>query len=380
MIYFDNSATTKPYAEVIDSYIKVAENFFGNPSSIHTLGSEAEKLLTQSRKLTAAMLNVNPSEIYFTSGGSEGNNLAIKGTSLEYQSRGKHMITTSVEHPSVLEAFKQLEYLGFDITYLPVDKAGRVNIETLKSAIRKDTILVSIIHVNNEMGTIQPIAEIGKLLKDYPKILFHVDNVQGIGKVPLNISASGIDLCTFSGHKFHAMKGTGFIYIRDGVKLSAILSGGGQESGIRAGTENIAGIVSMTKALRMTLDKMATEIANLQVLKEMLITGLSKIDGIVINTPKEESAPHIVNFSIPKLKPEVLIQSLSKENIYVSTKSACSSKLAQASRILLEAGLGEEIAKSAIRVSFTFSNTAEEVNEFLNVLSQKLSKLQEVMR
>lgn len=381
MIYFDNSATTKPYPEVIEAYMKVAEQYFANPSSIHFLGSEVEKLMTQSRVLTASLLEVKPTEIVFTSSGTEGNNLAIKGVAFQYQNRGKHIITTSIEHPSVLEAYKQLEALGFFVSYLEVDQNGRINIEQLKNTLRDDTILVSIIHVNNELGTIQPVEEVGKILKNYPKILFHVDHVQGIGKVPLQLKDSGIDLCTISGHKFHALRGTGILYIRDGLKIASLMSGGGQEMGIRSGTENVAGIVSMTKALRITLEKINQGGADhLLQLKKALLSGVRQMDGIIVNTPDQDSAPHIINFSVQNVKPEVLIHSLSKYDIYVSTQSACSSKLAQASRVLTAAGLGEERAKTAIRVSFSLDNTVEEVKTFLNVLTNIVPKLQEAMR
>lgn len=380
MIYFDNSATTKPYPEVREGYMKVAEQYFANPSSIHSLGSEVEKLMTQSRALTASLLGVKPTEIVFTSSGTEGNNLAIKGVAFQYQNRGKHIITTSIEHPSVLEAYKQLETLGYTVSYLDVDQSGRINLEQLKDMLRDDTILVSVIHVNNELGTIQPINEIGNLLKKYPKTLFHVDHVQGIGKVPLKLKDSGIDLCTMSGHKFHALRGTGILYIRDGLKIASIMSGGGQEMGIRSGTENVAGIVSMTKALRITFDKINQGgLSHLLQLKEALLSGLKRMDGIIVNTPDQDSAPHIINFSVLHVKPEVLIHSLSKHEIYVSTQSACSSKLAQASRVLTAAGLGEERAKSAIRVSFSLDNTLEEVKAFIEVLTNIVPKLQEVM-
>lgn len=380
MIYFDNSATTKPYPEALQSYIKVCEQYFGNPSSIHTVGGEAEKLLSQSRTITASLLGVKAGEIVFTSGGTEGNNMAVKGVAFQYHNRGKHIITTSIEHPSVLEAFKQLESLGYSVSYLQVDQRGKIDLEELKNTLRDDTILVSIIHVNNELGTIQPVQEVGEILKKYPKILFHVDHVQGIGKVPLELKDSGIDLCTISGHKFHALRGTGIIYVRDGIKLAPIMSGGGQEMGVRSGTENTAGIVAMAKALRLTFEKYHDGgITHLLQMKEKLLLGLGNMEGIVMNTPFEDSAPHIINFSVLKVKPEVLIHSLSKHNIYVSTQSACSSKLAQASRVLMAAGLGEDRAKSAIRVSFTFENTLDEVNKFLEVLSEIVPKLQKVM-
>ncbi|NSL51307.1 cysteine desulfurase family protein [Calidifontibacillus erzurumensis] len=382
MIYFDNSATTKPYKEVVEAYLKVSEKYFGNPSSLHSLGSEAEKLLSQSRILASSLLGVKPSEVIFTSGGTEGNNAAIKGVAIEYRNRGKHLITSAVEHPSVLEAFKQLESLGYDVTYLDVDKKGRISIEQLKNSLRDDTILVSLIHVNNELGAIQPIIEVGQLLKKYPKILFHVDHVQGITKVPLSLKNSGIDLCTISGHKFHALKGTGLLYIREGIKLAPLLSGGGQEMSIRSGTENTPGIVAMTKALRLAFEKANSGgIEHLWQLKERLSEGLKKIDGVIINTPeeKEKAAPHIINFSVLNMKPEVLIQDLSKHHIYVSSQSACSSKLSKPSRVLMACGLGEERAKSAIRVSFSYDNTIEEVDQFLDILTNSISNLQKVM-
>lgn len=380
MIYFDNSATTKPYQEVMDSFLKVSNQYFGNPSSLHSLGIEAEKLLSQSRSLAASLLSVKPSEIVFTSGGTEGNNLAVKGTAFQYINRGKHLITTSIEHPSVLEAFKQLESLGYTVSYLDVDKNGRIDLEQLKQTLRNDTILVSIIHVNNELGTIQPVKEVGEILKEYPKIVFHVDHVQGIGKVPLDLKDAGVDLCTISGHKFHALRGTGILYIRDGFKIASMASGGGQEMEIRSGTENTAGIVAMTKALRLTFDKEKSGgTTRLLQMKERLLIGLKEMEGIVINTPEQHSAPHIINFSVLKVKPEVLIHSLDKHNIFVSTQSACSSKLTQPSRILMAAGLGEARAKSAIRVSFSYENTLDEVDRFLDILSTIVPKLQSVM-
>lgn len=380
MIYFDNSATTKPYKEVIETYVKVSESFFGNPSSLHTLGKEAEKLLDQGREQIAKFLKVNKKEIVFTSGGTEGNNLAIKGTALMHQTRGKHLITTRVEHASNYEVYSQLEKLGFEVTYLSVNKFGEISIDELKRVIRPDTILVSLIHVNNELGSILPIKEIGEVLNQYPKIYFHVDHVQGMSKVPLFFKECHIDLCTISGHKFHGPKGTGVLYVRNGVKLYPLFTGGIQEHNLRAGTENIPGVIAMAKALRMSMERYVEKKDHLEQLKKQLNNGLKEIEDVIINSPIENGAPHIVNFSIPKMKPEVVIQSLAEREIYVSTKSACSSKLAQPSRVLLEAGIGKERAETAIRVSFTFENTIEEVNKFLETLISVISKLKEVMR
>lgn len=380
MIYFDNGATTKPYKEVIETYGKVSEVFFGNPSSLHGLGKEAQELLDQGRAQIAKLLKVNKTEIVFTSGGTEGNNLAIKGTVLEHENRGKHLITTSVEHASNYETFLQLEKRGFDVTYLNVNEVGEISLNELKDAIRSDTILVSIIHVNNELGSIQPIKEVGKILNQYPKIYFHVDHVQGMTKVPLSFKDCHIDLCTISGHKFHATKGTGVLYIRQGVQLFPILSGGVQEYNLRAGTENIPGIVAMAKALRISMGQYVEKKSHLKKLHEHLISGLKQIDGVVINSPTEGGAPHIINFSILKVKPEVVIQSLGEKEMYVSTKSACSSKLAEPSRVLMATSIGSERAESAIRVSFSFENTIEEVTKFITELNQIILKLKEVMR
>ncbi|WP_456277989.1 cysteine desulfurase family protein [Bacillus sp. AK128] len=374
MIYLDNSATTKPYPEVIEAYVKVATEYFGNPSSVNALGSEAERLLFQARENISKLLSVQPSEIVFTSGGTEGNNVAIKGVALKYKNRGKHIITTSIEHASIQEGLKQLEQHGFEVTYLPVNENGAITIEQVKDAIRKDTILVTLIHVNNEVGSIQPISDIGELLKDYPKILFHVDHVQGIGKIPLNISTIGIDLLTVSGHKFHSVKGTGFLYVRKGIKLEPLFTGGSQENQLRAGTENVPGIVAITKALRMTLDRQQEKVQHLGKLKQHIIDFLSELDEVIINTPIEGSAPHIVNFSVPGIKPEVMVHALEEFSIFVSTKSACSSKQTSASRILLEMGKPNKVAKHAIRVSLSSENTMEDIHTFCKAIEEILKK------
>ncbi|OIJ18237.1 cysteine desulfurase NifS [Anaerobacillus alkalidiazotrophicus] len=380
MIYFDNSATTKPYKEVIETYGKVSEVFFGNPSSLHTLGKEAEILLDQGRDQIAKLLKVNKKEIIFTSGGTEGNNLAIKGTALQHQGRGKHVITTQVEHASNFEAYEQLEKRGFHVTYLNVNEAGVISIEELKRELRDDTILVSMIHVNNELGSIQPIREVGELLAKYPKVYFHVDHVQGMSKVPISIKDYHIDLLTISGHKFHGPKGTGVLYVRNGVRLYPLLTGGVQEHNLRAGTENIPGIIAMAKALRISMEKYVENKEHLRELRDHLVNNLHEIEGVIINSPMENSAPHIINFSIPKMKPEVVIQALGERKMYVSTKSACSSKLAEPSRVLMSTGIGLERAESAIRVSFSFGNTVDEVNEFILALKEIIKQLKEVMR
>ncbi|RYM06944.1 cysteine desulfurase [Sporolactobacillus sp. THM7-7] len=380
MIYLDNSATTKPYSEVLDTYRIVSERYFANPSSLHQLGGKSETLLSEARRQAAEFLGVDDKELIFTSGGTEGNNLAIKGAAVAYRHRGRHLITTAVEHASSLQAFKQLEKLGFEVTYLPVNREGRISFEDFRKAYRKDTTLVSIMHVNNEVGTIQPILEIGEFLKKKPRTVFHVDHVQGFAKVPLHLAASGIDLCTISGHKFHGPKGTGLLYVRNGTLLSPLFSGGAQEGMRRAGTENLPGICGMVKALRITREHEAEGIHRLRDLQKRLRAGLSHIDDAVIHTPSDGVAPHIVNVSLPGIKSEVLVHALEEDDIFVSTKSACSSKDTEASAVLLAMGVSESEAKHAIRISTAFENTPEEIETFLHVLARHVRRLRMVMR
>ncbi|WP_010630449.1 cysteine desulfurase family protein [Sporolactobacillus vineae] len=380
MIYLDNSATTKPYTEAIETYQKVSEDFFANPSSIHSLGGRSESLLAKSREQAASLLGVDPDEIVFTSGGTEGNNLAVKGAALAYRGRGRHLITTTVEHASSLNAFHQLEELGFEVTYLPVDRDCRISFDDFKKAYRKDTILVSVMHVNNEVGTVQPIREIAEFLKTKPTTVFHVDHVQGFSKVPLELKDSGIDLCTISGHKFHGPKGTGILYVRKGTSLSPLLSGGGQEGGLRSGTENLPGICGMVKALRITKEHEKDGIGHLLALQQQLRKGLSRIDDAVIHTPEDGAAPSIMNVSLKGIRSEVLVHALEENQIYVSTKSACSSKDSGASGVLLAMGVDEQEARQAIRISTAFENTEEDIAAFLSVLADKVRQLKPVMR
>ncbi|MFA8437813.1 cysteine desulfurase family protein [Pueribacillus sp. YX66] len=369
MIYLDNSATTEPYKEVIETFTTVSEKFYGNPSSLHEKGWETERLIERARQLIGKYLHVKPQEIVFTSGGTEGNNLAIKGVAFQFHQRGKHMITTEIEHPSSIEAFRFLETLGFDVTYLPVDENGLVSAEAVREAVRDDTILVSIIHVNNEIGSIQPIEEIGAFLKTERKIIFHVDHVQGLSKVPLSFYEANIDLCTVSGHKIHGLKGTGLLYVREGLKLTPLLHGGGQENGFRSGTENVAGIVSLAKAIRLSFEK--ANVDKLYELKQYVINELEQIEGLILNTPKQHSAPHIVNFSLPGYKPEVLIHALSKKGISLSTKSACSSKQSEASHVILAIGENKERAQSALRVSMSFHTEKADCEMFIHHLREQ---------
>ncbi|UOQ94141.1 cysteine desulfurase [Halobacillus shinanisalinarum] len=378
MIYLDNSATTKPLPEVLESYMKAAETYYANPSSIHRLGSEAERLLTKSRNMVAAITGVKANEVLFTSGGTEANNLAIKGIALQHINRGKHMITTQIEHPSVLEAFRSLESLGFEVTYLGVDQEGYVDPVDIENAIREDTILLSIMSVNNELGTIQPVQEIGKIAQKFPKLFFHVDHVQGLGKVPMNVRQSGADLCSVSGHKIHGLKGTGALFVRDNVSLFPLLHGGSQENRKRAGTENLPGIAAFAKALRLIMDKEQNHLPELISLQKYIRHQLSQIDSLLINSPVN-SAPHIINVSLPGFKPELIIHTLAQEEIYISTKSACSSKQPDVSSVLKACQLDSSRTTSSLRISLSYQNTVPEVDQFIQALKEAIIHLETSM-
>lgn len=365
MIYFDNSATTKVDERVLETFIKVTKELNGNPSSLHNLGEQADGLLQQARKQIAESLKVDSSTIYFTSGGTEGDNWAIKGTALEKKAFGRHLITTSIEHPAVTKTMEQLKKIGYEVTYLPVDKNGVVSVEALKRAIRPDTILVSIMAVNNEVGSIQPIQEISELLEEYPTIHFHVDAVQAIGKIPLNIgTTSRIDLATFSAHKFHGLKGTGFLYIKKGKKIASLLNGGGQENGLRSGTENVAGAAAVAKALRLLMDKKEEKAIQQLKIKDMLMDTLETYPKVTLFSTRK-GAPHILCFAIHGIRGEVLVHALEKEEIYVSTTSACSSKKQKSSSTLNAMSVPEDIASGAVRISLDYMNTKEEAHQFL---------------
>ncbi|WP_430784754.1 cysteine desulfurase family protein [Virgibacillus flavescens] len=378
MIYLDNSATTKPHPSVLQSYNQVAETYFANPSSIHQLGGEAEKLLLHAKMQAAQLLNVSKDEVIFTSGGTEGNNMAIKGIALQHQNRGKHIITTEIEHPSVYDACKALEKMDFDITYLPVNQDGVVTVENVSKAIRSDTILISVMHVNNEIGSIQPIRQIGELAKNNPKLFFHVDHVQGLGKVPLELHDSGIDLLTISGHKIHGLNGTGILYVSNRTNILPLFHGGGQERAIRSGTENLAGAVSIVKAIRLMKEREKEASVYLKELRKSVMQKLASMKHVVINSPIS-GAPHIINFSVIGLKPEVIIHVLGEKNIFISTKSACSSKMSDVSRVLAALEVEEERTVSGLRVSMSYDTTQEEIDEFISELATAIEELKKVM-
>lgn len=367
MIYFDNSATTKMAPEALETYSQVVTKIWGNPSSLHKLGDRAHGLLEASRKQVADLLGVNTDEIYFTSGGTESNNMAIKGTAWAKREFGKHIITSSVEHASVANTFTELENLGFRVTRLPVDKEGRVNPEDLKAALDKDTTLVSIMGVNNEIGTIQPIKEISEILADYPNIHFHVDNVQALGKgIWDQVFTSRVDMMSFSSHKFHGPRGIGILYKKRGRMLMPLCEGGGQEKGLRSGTENLAAIAAMAKAARLLLTDEKEKADREYAIKEKISKYLAGKPGIHIFSPlKANFAPHILCFALEGIRGETLVHTLEDQDIYISTTSACASKKADEASTLVAMKTPDAIATSAVRLSFDESNTLEEADEFI---------------
>ena len=369
MIYFDNAATTKIYDDALTSYVQVSQKFFGNPSSLHQLGVDAYQVLTKARAQVASLLSVQPEEIFFTSGGTESNNWAIKGTALEKSVFGKHIITTKIEHPSVLQTCKQLERFGFEVTYLDVDSKGIVSVDQLKESIRKDTILVSVMAVNNEVGAVQPIAEIAKVLEEYPSIHFHVDAVQAVERASQLLAIGRIDLLSLSAHKFHGPRGVGIMYKKFGRKIQALLTGGGQEKGERSTTENLPGIVATTKALRMALEEKSVT----GELRSQLWKELATKPEIRIFSP-EDGASHVLCFAIKGVRGEVVVHAFENHGIYISTTSACSSKKGDSSSTLYAMDVPTEWATGAVRVSFSNDNTKEEVEQFIKVLHQLMKQ------
>lgn len=382
-IYLDNSATTKTDPRVLEEMARVAVHSFGNPSSLHRKGREAERILAVSRKVMADLLGVRENEIIFTSGGTESNNLAVLGIARRYRRRGNHLITTAIEHSSILEPFQLLEKEGFDVTYLLPDSKGLVDPQTVLQALKPETTLVSIMHVNNEVGSLQPIAEISGLLKKKKaELLFHVDAVQSFGKVPLPPGLQGIDALSISAHKFHGPKGVGALYLKEGVMIEPLLLGGGHEKGLRPGTENTPGIAGMALASRQSFKNMKEKAAQLGEMKKMLISSLeSRHPWIKINGPRDnekESAPHIVNISFSGLKGEIIVHALEEKGVYVSTGSACHSSDKGESHVLQAMGLGKPEREGAIRFSFSSQTQQEEVSLAAEIINEVISRLKEL--
>ena len=375
--YFDNSATTKVLDCVKDAVVDAMCVNYGNAAAKHRKGVEAENLIREAKKAIADTLKVQEKEILFTSGGTESNNTALIGTALANRRAGKHLITTGVEHPSIYNTMSFLEEMGFEVTYLPVDHLGHISLEDLENAIREDPILVSVMYVNNEVGAVEPIEAISQCIKKKnPKTLFHVDAIQAYGKYKIRPKKQGIDLLSVSGHKIHAPKGVGFLYIRDGVKIRPILFGGGQQKGMRSGTENVPGCVGLGVAAREAYKDFDARIEKLYTLREHLIAGLKPLGGVTINGSEDRTnAPQIVSASFEGVRSEVLLHALEDKGVYVSSGSACSSNHPGISGTLKGIGVKKELLDSTIRFSLGDLNTEEEVDYAIGVLGELLPVL-----
>ncbi|CEI73980.1 Cysteine desulfurase [Romboutsia hominis] len=379
-IYLDNSATTKPYSEVIEKVVYALSHDYANPSSLHRKGVEVEKNIKAIRSEIAKTLGAKDKEIYFTSGGTESNNTIIRGVVNLHKKRKNHIISTSIEHPSVLNTLKDLENDGCEVTYLDVDREGKIDLEELKKAIKPTTCLVTIMHVNNEVGSIQPIQEIGKYLKSLKdKVYLHVDAVQSYSKINFRPSRYNIDFMSVSGHKFHGPKGIGFMYIKETNRIKPMLTGGGQEIGVRAGTENAPGIYGLGEAIKIINDDLNSKIEKISSLKNLLKEEISKnIEDIKINSP-EDGVCHILNISFKDIKGEVLLHCLEQKGMYVSTGSACSSKK-KGSHVLTQMKLTNEEIEGAIRFSLSDLNTEEEILEAVKILKEEVESLRKIIR
>lgn len=370
-IYLDNSATTRCFPEVADLIHQILCEDYGNPSSMHHKGVEAESYVRDAKETLAKILKVNEKEILFTSGGTESDNIAIMGVAMANHRAGRHMITTKVEHPAILQTMKYMESQDFEVTYLDVDEKGRISLEQLEQAIRPDTILVSIMHTNNEIGTLQPIAQAGALIKRCnPNTLFHVDAVQGFGKVRIYPKKMKVDLMSVSAHKIHGPKGVGFLYVGEKVKIKPIMYGGGQQDGMRSGTENVPGYAGMAKAAQMLYENLEEETDYLYDLRQYFVEQVQKIEGVFVNgAPGREGAPHIVSVTIPGVRAQVLLNELSaNHHICVSAGSACSTHKPQPSATLLAIGLDKEQAVETLRFSFSVFTTRQEIDTCLDAL------------
>ena len=382
-IYLDNSATTKPYNDVIEIMLNYYKYDYGNPSSMHRMGINAEKGIKYARKEISNFLRVDESEILFTSGGTEGNNIAIIGAVNRNKRRGNHIITTMIEHPSVLNVFKHLENCGYEVTYLKVNKSGKISLEDLKSSIRQDTVLVSIMMVNNEVGTIQPIKDISKIVSQYRNCIFHVDGVQAFGKINCFPKQLGIDLFTISSHKIHGPKGIGALYINKDIIIEPVIFGGGQEGGLRSGTENVPAIVGLGKAVEIINKNFSENSKSLHSLRNKMIKKiLDNIDKVDVNGPEniEEVAPHIISLTFANIKGEVLLHSLEQDNIYLSTGSACSSKRSGQSHVLKSMGFSNPMIDGTMRISLSILNTEEEIDTFVVSLKNHVNMLRKIIR
>ena len=409
-VYLDNSATTRVFLDVAELVKKLMCEDYGNPSSLHRKGVQAENYIRDAKQTFAKILKCNEKEIFFTSGGTESENLALIGCAMANRRRGMHLITTQIEHPAILQTMKFLEEQGFHVTYLPVDGSGRIRLEDLQRAMTNETILVSIMHTNNEVGSVQPVAEAGALIKRMnPNTLFHVDAVQGFGKARIYPKKMNIDLLSASGHKIHGPKGVGLLYVSERAKIKAINYGGGQQSGLRSGTENVPGIAGMAKAAETLYDQLDQDLAHLYACKQHFIEGVSKIEGVQVNgLPMKgqqavnamqsgagncsacggsragdwllETAPHVVSVSFAGVRSEVLLHTLEDAGIYVSAGSACSAHKPQPSATLKAMGVDPSLLTSTIRFSFSVFTTMEELDYTLQILYDKIPVLRRYTR
>lgn len=366
MIYFDNSATTKPYPEALATYTEVATRIWGNPSSLHNLGSQATRILEASRKQIAELIGKKAEEIYFTSGGTEGDNWVLKGVAFEKAPYGKHIIVSDIEHPAIKESAAWLKTQGFEVDYAPVDARGFVKVDELARLLRPDTTLVSVMAVNNEIGSIQPIHDIAALLEDRPTISFHVDAVQALAKVATEVYLpERVDFATFSSHKFHGLRGVGFVYIKEGKKITPLLTGGGQEKEMRSTTENVAGIAATAKALRLAMENQEAFASKTQQMKEVIRKELANYPDVTIFSGEDHFAPHILTFGIKGVRGEVVVHAFEEFDIYISTTSACSSKAGKPAGTLIAMGVDKSVAQTAVRLSLDTENDMSQVEQFL---------------
>lgn len=381
-VYLDNSATTRCLESVANIVAKVMCEDYGNPSSMHMKGVQAENYVKMARMVIAKNLKVNEKEIFFTSGGTESDNWAIIGAAMANHRAGNHLITTCIEHPAVLRTMEYLETQGFQVTYLPVDEFGRIRLQDLENALTPNTILVSIMHTNNEIGALQPIAEAGNIIKRYnPNIVFHVDAVQGYGKFRIAPKKMGVDMMSVSGHKIHGPKGIGFLYINEKVKIKPVSYGGGQQKGMRSGTDNVPGMAGLAKAVEEVYQSLEKDVEHLYALKEYFINGLLQIPDVKINGYTGfDSAPHIVSVSIRSIRSEVMLHALEDRGIYVSAGSACSSHKATTSATLRAIGVEKDLLDSTIRFSFSIFTTREEIDYTLKVLYDIIPMLRKYTR
>ena len=372
MIFFDSASTTPLHPEVLKTYVYILENYFANSDALYDYALKSSSLMEQSREQIASMLKVKDNEIFFTSGASESNNMLIKGISFAYQHKGKHLITSAVEHSSVMGAFKQLEeYFGFEVTYLPVNSKGVVECEQLKKALRPDTILVSIMSVNNEVGSINDLKALSKIVKTYSHAFFHSDCTQSLAKMEIPMEC--LDAASFSAHKIYGCKGSGFLYKKVNIQLLPLINGGQQEEGLRGGTSNHPCNIVLAKTLRLAMEKMDEHRQKVAQLNDLLRRELNRMDDIIINSP-EDATPYILNFSCTCMTSEIMLNALNERQIYVSAQSTCHSKTKSVSEVLLAMGIGQKRASQALRISFSYLNTEEEVIEFIRNLKEILNE------